>query len=237
MEAIRAAKKRGLRVAFNPAPSDDRARAYPLELVDLLCLNETEAAAMTGRPAADEALGAEKLQLDRRAQAFSQEAGALADHVPGRDRRVQLGWRGIKSQTTHFLPFDPPGPMIGDWELGTDTASIFEVSTPNWSALATIVGSLNYIKDIGVDAIRRHSDPMLKRLQEELPKHGFERLTPPEFQGTYVVFSSEGVGAGFRNALKEAKIYVTAYKNKIRISPTVYNDIGDVDRLLKILCA
>jgi selenocysteine lyase/cysteine desulfurase len=78
---------------------------------------------------------------------------------------------------------------------------------------------------------------MLKRLQEELPRHGFARLTPPEFQGSYVVFSFEGAGARFRDALKEAKIYVTLYKNKIRISPTVYNDMGDIDRLLKILCA
>ncbi len=55
-EAILAAKKRGLRVAFNPAPMDDRVQTYPLELVDLLCLNETEAAAMTGQPAADKSL-------------------------------------------------------------------------------------------------------------------------------------------------------------------------------------
>lgn len=55
-EAIRAANNRGLRVAFNPAPFDDRVQTYPLELVDLLCLNETEAAVMTGQPAADEAL-------------------------------------------------------------------------------------------------------------------------------------------------------------------------------------
>jgi hypothetical protein len=26
------------------------------------------------------------------------------------------------------LPFDPPGPVIGDWQLGTDTASVFEVT-------------------------------------------------------------------------------------------------------------
>jgi selenocysteine lyase/cysteine desulfurase len=78
---------------------------------------------------------------------------------------------------------------------------------------------------------------MLKRLQEELPKHGFTPLTPPEYQGSYVVFSSEGTGARFRDALKQAKIYVSVYKNKIRISPSVYNDMGDIDRLLKILCA
>jgi ribokinase len=46
--AIRAAKKRKLRVALNPAPFDARIREYPLELVDLLCVNESEAYALTG---------------------------------------------------------------------------------------------------------------------------------------------------------------------------------------------
>ena len=47
--AIGAAKKRGLRVAFNPAPFNALVRQYPLASVDLLCLNETEAAALTGQ--------------------------------------------------------------------------------------------------------------------------------------------------------------------------------------------
>jgi selenocysteine lyase/cysteine desulfurase len=123
--------------------------------------------------------------------------------------RVQVGWRPIKAYTSHFLPFDPPGPLAGEWELGTDTASVFEVSTANWSGLATVVGSLKYINDIGVAQIARHREPMLRRLQEELPKHGFSPLTPPEFQGPYVVFSSEGAGARFRTALKDEKIFVT----------------------------
>ncbi|HEV3024992.1 MAG TPA: PfkB family carbohydrate kinase, partial [Pirellulales bacterium] len=46
--AIRRAKDCGLRVALNPAPFDSRVLCYPLELVDLLCLNEVEGAAMTG---------------------------------------------------------------------------------------------------------------------------------------------------------------------------------------------
>lgn len=47
--AIRSAKERGLRVALNPAPMNDRVRQYPLELVDLLCVNQTEAAALSGK--------------------------------------------------------------------------------------------------------------------------------------------------------------------------------------------
>lgn len=46
--AIRAARRRKLKVALNPAPYDARIGEYPLELVNLLCLNESEAYQMTG---------------------------------------------------------------------------------------------------------------------------------------------------------------------------------------------
>jgi selenocysteine lyase/cysteine desulfurase len=151
--------------------------------------------------------------------------------------RVQVGWRQIKTYTSHFLPFDLPGPAGGEWELKTGTAGVFEVSTPNWAGLATVAGSLKYINDIGVAQIARHREPLLRRLQEELPKHGFSQLTPSEFQGPYVVFSSAGMGERFRKALRDENIFVTLYKNRIRICVSVYNDMGDVERLLGVLCA
>jgi selenocysteine lyase/cysteine desulfurase len=152
-------------------------------------------------------------------------------------QRVQVGWRQIKSLTKHFLPFDPPGPVGGDWELGTDTASRFEVSTPSWSGLATVLASINYIQSIGVESIARYRAPFLSRLQEELPRHGFGRLTPADAQGPYVVFSYEGARERFQEKLLKARIFVTVAKNKVRIAPSVYNDDGDVERLLRILCA
>lgn len=38
----------GLRVAFNPAPFDRRVLDYPLDCVDLLCVNETEGKGLAG---------------------------------------------------------------------------------------------------------------------------------------------------------------------------------------------
>ena len=78
---------------------------------------------------------------------------------------------------------------------------------------------------------------LTRRLQEELPKHGFSQLTPPEFQGPYVVFASEGMGARFHKALTDEKMFVTLYKNRIRSSVSVYNDMHDIERLLRVLCA
>jgi selenocysteine lyase/cysteine desulfurase len=157
-----------------------------------------------------------------------------ADRLPDL-RRVQVGWRQLKSFTRHFLPFDPPGPIGGTWELGSDLASRFEVSTPNWSALATAVGAIGYIQSIGVENIDRYRRPMLDHLQSELPKHGFAPLTPRDFQGSYVVFSYEGARERFQRRLEEAKIFVTLAKNKIRISPSVYNDHQEIDRVLRVL--
>jgi hypothetical protein len=47
-------------------------------------------------------------------------------------KRVQVGWRQVKAHTSHFLPFDPLGPVIGEWQLGTDTASLPR-STVTWT--------------------------------------------------------------------------------------------------------
>jgi selenocysteine lyase/cysteine desulfurase len=152
-------------------------------------------------------------------------------------RRVQVGWRQMSSYTRHYLPSDPPGPAGGDWEFGTDTASRFEVSTPSWYALATVLASLNYIRSIGVENIARHRAPLLARLQEELPRRGFGRLTPLDAQGSYVVFSYDGARERFADELHKDKVFVTVRKSQVRIAPSVYNDDKDIDRLLRILCA
>lgn len=151
-------------------------------------------------------------------------------------KRVQVGWRQLASVRRHFLPFDPPGPVGGEWEFGTDTASRFEVSTPNWLGLATVRASIDYIQRIGVEAIVRHRAPLLSRLQEELPRHGFQALTPRDAQGPSVVFAYPGARERFHDALVKAEVFVTLGQNKVRIAPSVYNDEGDIERVLGVLC-
>ena len=47
-EALHAGKQRGMKVVFNPAPMSAAVLDYPLRDVDLLIVNETEAAGLTG---------------------------------------------------------------------------------------------------------------------------------------------------------------------------------------------
>jgi ribokinase len=53
-ELMRAASERGMRVCLNPSPFDGRIAALPLDLADLLFVNEIEGAGLAGRPVSDD---------------------------------------------------------------------------------------------------------------------------------------------------------------------------------------
>lgn len=148
-------------------------------------------------------------------------------------KRTQIGWRTLASNGHHVFPFDPPGPAIGNWTVRQDTVGHFEVGTPDWMALAIVTASIGYIQDIGVANIVNHRLPLLDRLQTEMPKLGFGKLTP-DLRGPTVSYSYEGVGKRFGSALAAAKVKISAYDNIIRISPSVYNDMEDIERLLRV---
>jgi selenocysteine lyase/cysteine desulfurase len=155
----------------------------------------------------------------------------------GELKRVQVGWRQVRNQVTHVFPYDTVGSALGEWNLGSNAASIFEVSTPAWGSLACVTQSLSYIQSIGVEAIMRHRKPLLDRLRQELPKRGFGLLTPADSSGPIVVFSYRGALGRFGQALRDARIRISVYENRIRISPSVYNDPEDIEKLLRVLLA
>jgi ribokinase len=64
-DAIRRAKKSGMLVAYNPAPADKGVLHYPLDQVDLLCLNEIEGEALSGRSDPEAILAAIGAKLPR----------------------------------------------------------------------------------------------------------------------------------------------------------------------------
>jgi selenocysteine lyase/cysteine desulfurase len=150
-------------------------------------------------------------------------------------QRVELGWRGLTSYAPHFLPFDTPGPTVGTWTLGTQSAQLFEVGTPDWSALHIARAAIEYIQQWGVEQIASYRAPLLEALQVELPTHGFQPLTPRDRQGPYVSFAYADARENFARLLEDARVYITVSKNKVRISASVYNDLGDVERLIDIL--
>ena len=61
-QVLRQAKEKQLKVAFNPAPMSESVKSLPLECIDLLIVNETEAAALTEKDSLDDIVAVFKEQ-------------------------------------------------------------------------------------------------------------------------------------------------------------------------------
>jgi selenocysteine lyase/cysteine desulfurase len=149
--------------------------------------------------------------------------------------RVQTGWRQIRRQGEHGLPFDPPGSPLDDYTLASDAVGFFELSTPAWGALAVAGASLDHVASIGVAEITRRRQPLLDRLHDGLPRKDFQPLTVPGAAGPIISFAVRDAAKRFGPPLQAARIKISTYDNRIRIAPSVYNDTDDIDRLLAIL--
>ena len=61
-QVLRQAKEKQLKVAFNPAPMSESVKSLPLECIDLLIVNETDAAALTEKDSLDDIVAVFKEQ-------------------------------------------------------------------------------------------------------------------------------------------------------------------------------
>lgn len=150
-------------------------------------------------------------------------------------KRVEVGWRQVTRQASHVLPFEPPGPALGDYALAGGAAGLFEVSTPAWGVLGVASAALDYILARGVADIAAHRQPLIDRLQAALPPLGFQPLTPKDSRGPIVAFAAQDLGKRFGQRLKDRGVRVSVYEHRVRISPSVYNTPDDVDRLIAAL--
>lgn len=149
--------------------------------------------------------------------------------------RSQWGYHSTGSMTGHYPPFDPEaGNSPVSWTLRNDATGMFEVGSIGGSVQAAVGASLAYILDLGVENIQAYRQPMLKKLREEMPRLGFTLATPPESTSPIITFGTKD-GQSVNRKLQAAKVNARVSTYWIRLSPSVYNDVHDVDRLLEAL--
>jgi selenocysteine lyase/cysteine desulfurase len=148
--------------------------------------------------------------------------------------RVQYGWRQIEGFEYHLLPYDRPGPFPATWRTVAGAPGHFEVGTFSRTAEACLAHSLGYLRRLGVERIQAHAQALTQRLQQELPRLGFPSLSPRECRSPIVTFVVKDP-ADVARRLARAKVEVKLAQHYIRISPSIYNDLGDIDRLLDAL--
>jgi selenocysteine lyase/cysteine desulfurase len=151
-----------------------------------------------------------------------------------RIQRTQYGYRQLSKMQYHVFPHDPPGDAIMDWTQSPDAAGHFEVGTISNTTVACLLFSLNYIKKLGVENIQSYRQPMLRRLEAEMPRLGFEPMTPHGSTSPITTFAKKDTRE-IAQRLRRANVDIAVYPNRIRISPSVYNDQKDIDKLLEAL--
>ncbi len=149
-------------------------------------------------------------------------------------RRTQIGYQQADT-TTHYLPSDPPADTPITWTLHPDASGHFEVGTYGQGAVNALSQSIPYLRRTGIDKIQSHRQPLLRRLHQELPRLGFTAITPEDSPSALVSFTMSGAEQRFAARLKAAKVSVSLYGDRIRISPSLFNHMGDIEKLLAAL--
>ncbi len=153
-----------------------------------------------------------------------------------RIRRPQYGYRQLSEMEYHVFPYDAPGDSVFDWKQRRDAAGYFEVGTVSNTTVAALSFSLEWLQQMGVNAIQERRQPLLRRLQKEMPALGFEAMTPVDSTSPIVAFARKNTEA-VAQKLSATNIDIAVYPHRVRISPSFYNDESDVDKLLDCLSA
>lgn len=151
-------------------------------------------------------------------------------------KRTLIGYRQMASFVSHVLPYEPADENAFDSEAKEDMSGHFEVGTFANEGICALRYSLDYLNRIGVGNIQRYRQPMIDKLQQEIPKNKkFIPLTPSDSISPIVCFAFKDAQKILQPKLDAADVNISVYENMIRISPSFYNDLGDVDKLIEVL--
>lgn len=119
-----------------------------------------------------------------------------------------------------------------------DSARRFEFATPNTAGIHALRAALDLLLDVGVDAIARHVKALTDALCAGIDARGYRVRSPrgdTEWSGI-VGFDAGGDDlAGVAAALERAGVQTARRGDVIRAAVHLYNDAGDVERLLDAL--
>ncbi|MBK6845631.1 MAG: aminotransferase class V-fold PLP-dependent enzyme [Gemmatimonadetes bacterium] len=147
-------------------------------------------------------------------------------------------------QAASAEPNYPPHLPVGayepvTYEFSRNAAGLFEMGSLTGSAevgVALLASSLVYVQALGPANIQAHRLPLIARLQQEMPRLGFAAVTPAGATSGIVTFARKGLlESDVPKRLADARINVRVAANWMRISPSVYNDMADIERLLEAL--
>ena len=150
-------------------------------------------------------------------------------------RRPWWGYHQINAFKTHVFPYDEPGDGVATYGASPDAAGKFAMGTTSWTGVVQLDYSLGWISQLGVANIEAARQPLIKAVQAELRRRGYEPLTPEDSRTALVAFALKDARRKLGDLMKAADIRLTISQNRFRVSLATFNDMNDVDRLLSTL--
>jgi selenocysteine lyase/cysteine desulfurase len=149
-------------------------------------------------------------------------------------QRPQWSYESAPDATTHLSPFDPNAATMLTYTPGRDASTHFQLGTMASGVAAALSVSIPYIQMLGVENIQRHRQSLIDRLQREVPRLGFIPQTPLGSTSPIVTFAHNDAER-IEEKLRRARVTIRVAKYWLRIAPSVYNDMADIERLLDAL--
>jgi selenocysteine lyase/cysteine desulfurase len=148
--------------------------------------------------------------------------------------RPHWSYNSASTAATHLSPFDGERLNAVTYTPAQDAAGYVQLGTTASAIAAALAVSVPYIDGLGVARIQDHRLPLLRKLQAEMPRLGFVPQTPVDSTSPIVTFAFKDA-AEINKKLAAARVSVRVADHWMRIAPSVYNDMADVDRLLEAL--
>ena len=112
-------------------------------------------------------------------------------------------------------------------------ADSFSVGMPNYAAVYAVNAALGYIDSVGVEAIARHADPLVRACLEGLGKLPVELITPDEGDALAGIVSFRHPKAEHINRiLHQRNVHIMSHAGRLRVAIHGYNTMEDVENLL-----
>ena len=132
-------------------------------------------------------------------------------------RHKHWSYESSPDTNIHLSPLDSQFPTPVTWTAGGDATRYFQLGTMANGVAAALRVSLPYIWQLRVENIQAWRQPMLKRLQSEMPRLGFAAQTPPDSTSPIVTFAHKDAEA-INNRLQAARIAVQVAPYYMRIA-------------------
>ncbi|GIK38762.1 MAG: putative aminotransferase YcbU [Chloroflexota bacterium] len=116
------------------------------------------------------------------------------------------------------------------------TARRFETGSPPVPNIYAGVAGINLIQSIGLNKIEAHLHELTGAIKEGALRRGFTLVTPadPARHGALITLRSHNVSQ-LVGRLEEDGIITSSRDSNLRISPHIYNNLADVNRLMDCL--